>query len=48
MVNAKLKSFLELVLRRLLDTDGLGRTLQKYPEALQALFDLGQIEPQPP
>ena len=29
MVNVKLKSFLELVLNRLFDTDGLGRTLQK-------------------
>ena len=48
MVNVKLKSFLELVLNRLFDTDGLGRTLQKTPEALQALLDLGQIEPQPP
>ena len=28
MTNAKLRSFLELVLRRLLDTDELGRTLQ--------------------
>ena len=47
MANVKLKSFLELVLRRLFDTDGLGRTLQKYPQALQALLDLGQIEPKP-
>jgi predicted component of type VI protein secretion system len=48
MANVKLKSFLELVLQRLFDTDGLGRTLRKYPQALQALLDLGQIEPQPP
>lgn len=48
MANVKLKSFLQLVLDRLFDTDGLGRTLQKYPQALQALLDLGQIEPQPP
>ena len=48
MANVKLKSFLQLVLDRLFDTDGLGRTLQKYPQALQALLDLGQIEPPPP
>ncbi len=48
MANVKLKSFLQLVLDRLFDTDGLGRTLQQYPQALQALLDLGQIEPQPP
>ena len=47
MANVKLKAFLELVLQRLFDTDGLGRTLQQYPEALQALLDLGQIEPKP-
>ena len=47
MANVKLKAFLELVLQRLFDTDGLGRTLQKYPEALQALLDLGPIEPKP-
>ena len=34
MANVKLKSFLELVLKRLFDTDGLGRTLQKHLEAL--------------
>ena len=45
MANVELKSFLPLVLHRLFDTDGLGRTLKKYP---QALLDLGQIEPQPP
>jgi hypothetical protein len=48
MANVKLKSFLKLVLQRLFDTDGLGRTLPKYPEALQALLDLGPSEPQPP
>ena len=48
MANVKLKSFLALVLQRLFDTDGLGRTLKQYPEALQALLDLGQIEPPPP
>ncbi len=45
MANVKLKAFLQLVLQRLFDTDGLGRTLKQYP---QALLDLGQIEPQPP
>ena len=30
MTNVKLRPFLELVLQRLLDTDGLGRTLHKY------------------
>ena len=48
MANVKLKAFLQLVLQRLFDTDGLGRTLKQYPQALQALLDLGQIEPQPP
>ena len=43
MANVKLKSFLELVLLRLFDWDGLDRTLRKYPEAL---LELGQIEPQ--
>ena len=47
MANIKLKAFLELVLRRLLDTDGLGHTLQKYPEGLQGLLELGQIESAP-
>ena len=47
MANVKLKAFLQQVLNRLLDTDGLGRTLRQYPEALQALLDLGQIEPKP-
>ena len=41
MANVKLKSFLELVLKWLFDTDGLGRALPKYPETL---LDLGQIE----
>ena len=31
MANVKLKSFLQLVLDRLFDTDGLGRTLKQYP-----------------
>ncbi len=48
MANVKLKSFLQRVWDRLFDTDGLGRSLQKYPQALQALLDLGQIEPPPP
>ena len=48
MANVKLKSFLALVLQRLFDTDGLGRILKQYPQALQSLLDLGQIEPQPP
>ncbi len=48
MANVKLKAFLQLVLDRLFDTDGLGRTLQQYPQALQTLLALGQIEPPPP
>ena len=47
MANVKLKAFLELVLARLFAWDGLDRTLPKYPEALQALLALGQIEPKP-
>ncbi|MCY4520878.1 MAG: hypothetical protein OXC13_08860, partial [Caldilineaceae bacterium] len=47
MANVKLKSFLAMVVQRLLDTDGLRLTLQKYPEALQELLALGQIEPKP-
>ncbi len=35
MANVKLKSFLALVRQRLFDTDGLGHTLKKYPQALQ-------------
>ena len=42
MANVKLKSFLGPVLQRLLDRDGLDRTLHKCPEAL---LELGQIEP---
>ena len=45
MDNVKLKSFLQLVLNRLLDTDGLGRTLHTYPAAQQTLLDLAQVEP---
>ena len=48
MANVKLKSFLELVLQRFFDTDGLGRTLKKFQEGPRALLDLVQIEPQPP
>ena len=47
MASVKLKAFLELVLARLFAWDGLDRTLQKYPEALQELLALGQIEPKP-
>ena len=47
MANVKLKAFLELVLQRLFDRDGLDRTLQKYPEALRDLLAWGQIEPKP-
>ena len=47
MANVKLKNFLEMVLARLFALVGPDRTLRKCPEALQALLDLGQIEPQP-
>ena len=47
MANVKLKNFLEMVLRRLLEAVGPDRTLRKCPEVLQALLDLGQIEPKP-
>ena len=47
MANVKLRSFLQLVWARLLAMVGLGRTLRKYPEALQALLALGHIEPKP-
>nr|ACX49734.1 conserved hypothetical protein [uncultured marine bacterium 1k6] len=47
MANVKLKSFLEMVLQRLFDTDGLRPTLQKHTAALQELLALGQIEPKP-
>ena len=47
MANVKLRNFLELVLARLLEAVGPDRTLRKCPEVLQALLDLGQIEPQP-
>ena len=47
MANVKLKAFLEMVLQRLLDTDGLRPTLQKHTAALQELLALGQIEPKP-
>ena len=47
MANVKLKNFLEMVLQRLFEAVGPDRTLRKCPEALQALLNLGQIEPQP-
>ena len=47
MVNVKLKSFLEIVLARLLATDGLRPTLQKHTAALPERLALGPIEPQP-
>ena len=47
MANVKLKNFLAMVLQRLLAAVGPDRTLRKCPEALQALLNLGQIEPKP-
>ena len=47
MANVKLRNFLEMVLQRLLEAVGPDRTLRKCPEVLQALLDLGQIEPKP-
>lgn len=45
IANGTVKSFLQLMWQRLLDTDGLGRSLKQYPAALQVLLELGQIEP---
>ena len=47
MANVKLKNFLAMVLQRLFAAVGPDRTLRKCPEALQALLNLGQIEPKP-
>jgi|GEM_PF-5039914 len=40
----KLKAFLQLMLNRRFAWDGLDPTLRKYPAALQALLNLGQID----
>ena len=47
MANVKLKAFLQLVWNKLCATVGLDRTLRKCPEALQALLELGHIDPRP-
>ena len=47
MANVKPGNFLEMVLQRLFALVGPDRTLRQCPEILQALLDLGQIEPKP-